>query len=438
MNRLNFLRVHAVALASFLVGGCPTFADWPQWRGPTFNGAASPGKLPDSITAENQLWRTPLPGRAGSTPIVFGDNIFVTTPNEARNLSVVCLNRITGAERWAFDVGAPDKEKSRNNFCAPTPVTDGQMVYALFGSGDLVALDVAGREVWRRSLYKDFGRFAIMWIYGSSPLLYEGKLYIQSLQRDEMPSDYPLFDGKPNRESFLLCLDPKTGNTLWRHVRKTDSTKESHESYATPTPFKGPAGTEILVVGGDHVSGHRTTDGTELWRARLYEKRDDWYRIVTSAVAADGLIYASGPKGQPVVAIKQGGHGDVTSTHKAWEFKTNPTDWATPLVMNGNLYVLDGGKHVLSRLDAKTGDVKWSGRLEVSGDIWSSPHGGDGKIYLRSEGGTVLVCSAEDEFKILSRYQLPGDEAPCFGSVALSHGQAFVRTAKALYCFGNK
>ena len=152
----------------------------------------------------------------------------------------------------------------------------------------------------------------------------------------------------------------------------------------------------------------------------------------------DGLVYASGPKGQPVVAIKPGGHGDVTATHKAWEFKDNPTDWATPLALEGKMFVLDGGKRVLSRLDPKTGAVKWSGKLEVTDQIWSSPHGGDGKIYLRSEAGTVLVCSAGDEFKILSRYQLPADEVPCFGSLAMVDGQVLVRSAKALYSFGSK
>lgn len=439
MKRPNFLGVAGLAAAMVFTLALPaiTRADWPQWRGPNQNGSAAAGKLPDTLSADTQLWRTPLPGRAGSTPIVSGGNIFLTTPNESRNLSVVCLNRETGTQRWAFDTGVPDKEKSRNNLCAPTPVTDGQNVYALFGSGDLVALHVSGREVWRRALHKDFGRFAIMWIYGSSPLLHDGKLYVQVFQRDEMPADYPLYDGKPARESFLLCLDPKTGKTLWRHVRKTDSTKESHESYATPVPHQGKNGTEILVVGGDHISGHSPTDGSELWRARLYQKRDDWYRIVTTPVTSGGLIYASGPKGQPVVAFKDGGKGDVSETHKAWEFKQNPTDWATPLMMDGKMFVLDGSKAVLSRLDPQTGEVKWTGKLGTD-TIWSSPHGGDGKIYLRSEGGTVLVCSAGDEFKVLSRYQLPAEEAPCFGSVALAHGQVLVRTAKSLYCFGVK
>jgi outer membrane protein assembly factor BamB len=152
----------------------------------------------------------------------------------------------------------------------------------MFGTGDVAAYDFQGKELWKRPLYKDYGRFAIMWIYGASPLLHDGQLIIPVLQRDQMPPDYPLAGGAPERHSFLLSLDPKTGKTLWEAKRVTDSTLESHESYATPVPHKGPHGTEILIVGGDHISGHRPKDGSEIWRARLYEKRDDWYRIVTS------------------------------------------------------------------------------------------------------------------------------------------------------------
>jgi len=410
--------------------------DWTQWRGPNFNGSAAIAPLPSELNREQMRWSAPLPAPAGSTPVVSGDRIFLTSPDEAKNLNLLCLDAKTGAVRWSRTVAVGDKEKGRNNMAAPSPITDGQRVYAFFGTGDLAAFDLEGNELWKRALYKDYGRFAIMWIYGASPLLHDGQLIIPVLQRDEMPSDYPLYDGKPQRESFLLSLDPATGKTLWKAARSTDSTKESHESYATPIPYRGANGTEILVVGGDHVSGHRPKDGSELWRARLYDKRDDWYRIVTSPVAADGLIYASGPKGQPVVAFRDGGQGNVTSTHRAWEFRDAPTDWATPLILDGKLFVLDGGKRVLTRLDPKTGTTVWSGKLEGSDPIWSSPSGSDGKIYLVSEQGSAFVLSAGDEFKVLSRLEL--DEGPVRSSVVPIPGAVLVRTANHLHCFGSK
>lgn len=410
--------------------------NWSQWRGPHFNGSARVEGLPATFSKEDARWATLLPGPAGSTPVVWGDRIFLTTPDEAKNLNLLCLDAKTGKILWSRTLAVGDKDKGRNNMAAPSPVTDGQRVIALMGTGDLAAFDFDGRELWKRALYKDYGRFAIMWIYGASPLLYDGQLIIPVLQRDEMPSDYPLFDGKPERESFLLSLDPATGKTLWKVARKTDSTKESHESYATPIPYRGAHGTEILVVGGDHISGHELKTGAEIWRARLYEKRDDWYRIVTSAVAADGLIYASGPKGQPVVAFREGGKGDVTATHKAWEFTEAPTDWATPLLYDGKMFVLDGGRRILTRVDPKTGKTIWTGKLDVAESIWSSPTGADGKIYVVSEKGTVLVLSAGDEFKVLHRLDL--DEAPVRSTVVPIANGVLVRTASHLYRFGSQ
>ena len=411
-------------------------SNWSQWRGPHHNGSADVRGLPSTFTQADAAWSTPLPGPAGSTPVVWGNRIFLTSPDSAKNLNLLCLDAKTGAILWSRTVAVGDKEKGKNNMAAPSPVTDGKRVIVMFGTGDVAAFDFEGKELWKRPLYKDYGRFAIMWIYGASPLLHDGQLIIPVLQRDQMPPDYPLAGGNPERHSFLLSLDPKTGKTLWEAKRVTDSTLESHESYATPVPHKGPHGTEILIVGGDHISGHRPRDGSEIWRARLYEKRDDWYRIVTSPVSGPGLVYGAGPKGQPVVAFRDGGTGTVTTSHRAWQFTEAPTDWATPLLYDGKLFVLDGGKRILSRLDPKTGAKVWSGRLETPDTIWSSPTGADGKIYLVSENGTVLVASAGDEFKVLNRLAL--DEAPTRSSVVPVQGGILVRTAKALHRFNSK
>lgn len=411
--------------------------NWPQWRGPHFDGSAKATGLPATLAKESATWVAPMPGKSGATPAVWGDKVFVSTADAQKQLNLVCLDRKTGKELWSRTVAVGDKDVGRNNMAAPSPVTDGKRVTILYGTGDIAAFDFAGKELWKRNLGKDYGSFGIMWIYGASPLLQDGRLIVPVLQRDELPSDYPLFDGKPQRESYLLALDPATGKTLWKYVRTTDSTKESHESYATPIPYRGKNGAEVLVVGGDHVSGHDPKDGTEIWRARLYEKRDDWYRIVTSPLAADGLIYASGPKGQPVVAFKDGGKGDVTGTHVAWKFTENPTDWSTPLLYQGKLFVLDGGKRVLSRLDPKTGEKKWSGKLPGTGPIWSSPTGADGKIYVMSEDGVASVVGTGDEFQVLGTCTFEG-EGPCKGSVAAAQGMVFFRTAKNLYAFGSR
>ena len=412
-------------------------AHWPQWRGPEFNGSSPESGLPAAWSkAENVVWAAPLPGPSGATPVIWGDHIFVSTPDAQKNLKLICLNRRDGTLRWEKLVAVGDKNKGRNNMTAPSPVTDGKTVFVLYGTADMAAFDFEGKELWQRNLGKEYGKFSIMWIYGSSPLLHQGKLYVQVLQRDPPPNDYPSTDDKPSRESFLLCLEPATGRTLWRHVRKTDATKESQEAYTTPTPHHGRNGDELILVGGDYASGHSPTDGKEFWRARLYTKRDDWYRIVPSAVSVAGLVLASGPKGEPLVALKDGGQGDVTESHVAWSKKEGHTDWSTPLVYHGDLFVLDGGKKVLSRFDPKSGEKKWSGSLGVADTFWSSPTGADGKIYCLSENGTVVTLAAGDEFKVLSTVAL--DEGPCRSTVVVASGQLFIRTAKNLYCVAAK
>lgn len=431
MKRLVF-----VAISVSILGLAPAVlsAEWPNWRGPNHDGSSPETGLPTEFSREKAVWAAPLPGPSGSTPVTWGDRIFLTSPDSSKNLNLLSIDKKSGQLVWSKTVAVGDKDKGRNNLAAPSPVTDGKRVIALFGTGDLSAFDLDGNLLWQKPLYKEYGRFAIMWQYGSSPLLYDGTLYVQVLQRDQMPSDYPLYDGKPERESFLLALDPATGSTRWKQVRTTDSTKESHESYATPFPWTGSAGTELVVVGGDYISGHQLNDGREIWRARLYEKRDDWYRIVTSPVAAHGLILGCGPKGQPVVAFRPGGKGDVTASHRAWEFKEAPTDWSTPLAYHDKVFVLDGGRHILSRLQPQTGAKDWSEKLDVLDAIWSSPTGADGRIFLLSEEGNFLVCQADGDFKVLDKVAL--GEGPCRSSVVVAQKAVFVRTAQHLFRFG--
>ncbi len=437
MKHMHLKNLLLVAVTLGLTGSSARSENWPQWRGPAFNGSSPETGLPVTFSkTENIAWARPLPGRSGATPAIWGDSVFVTSPDAQKNLLLLCLNRKDGSVRWTQTVAAGDRANERNNMTTPSPVTDGKLVIALYGTSDLAAYDFAGKELWKRNLGKDYGKFSIMWLYGSSPLLDQGKLYVQVLQRDP-PADYPhAIDAKKERDSYLLCLDPETGKDLWRHVRKTDSTKESQEAYSTPVPFAGKNGPSLAIVGGDHVSVHSAKTGEEFWRARLYEKRDDWYRIVTSPVVADDLVVAGGPKGQPVVAYKDGGKGDVTSTPPAWSFKEAPTDWSTPLYYQGKLFVLDGGKKVLTCLDPKTGVKKWSGSLGGTDTFWSSPTGADGKIYSINEKGTVVIADAGDEFKILAT--IPLDEGPCRSSVAVAGGQLFIRTARNLYCVGKK
>jgi outer membrane protein assembly factor BamB len=417
---------------------CLSAADWPHWRGPAFNGSSTDTGLPESLDPQSNLaWKAPLPGPSSGTPIIMGDRIFVGSLDAGKNLLLLCFHRKDGSKAWEQSVGLGPAVSGRNNTASPSPVTDGQRVFALFGTGDLAAFDVDGHKLWARNLGQEYGKFALMWIYGSSPVLYDGRLYVQVLQRNPRPNDYAHALGDaPERESYLLCIDPATGRNLWRHVRKTDSTKESQEAYTTPFPYEGRGRRELIVVGGDHLSGHDLATGREFWRGRLYEKRDDWYRIVASPVAADGLIYASGPKGQPMVAFREGGEGDITSSHLAWSARDGQTDWSSPLLYRGRMFVVDGAHKMLTCLDPKTGEKKWAGSLPTADTVWASPTAADGRIYVVSERGTLMVFGAGEEFRLLSQTQL--GEEPIRSSVAVAHGHAFVRSPTALYCFGSR
>ncbi len=409
--------------------------NWPQGRGPNFNGSAEESNLPMTwSTTENVVWKAPLPGQSGSTPIVWENSIFLTSPDSQKNLNVICLNRTDGKIRWQNTVAVGDKTEGRNNMSSPSPVTDGKSVFVLFGTSDLAAFDFEGKELWKRNLGKDYGKFAVMWIYGSSPLLFQDRLYVQVLQRTPVPEDYThANDGKPDRESYILCIDPKTGQDIWRHVRPSDALKESQEAYTTPIPFKEGDHWDLAILGGNCLTAHALADGRELWRCGGFNsKNDPWFRIVPSPVPGDGMLYASAPKREPLFGIKTGGSGDVTSKQVVWSFKENPTDWSTPLLYKSKLFVLDGDKKVMTALDPKTGEKKWQGNLGGGQVFWSSPTGADNKIYCINEVGTVVVLEAGDDFKILATNKL--DEGPVRSSVVVSSSQIFIRTTQNLYC----
>ncbi|MDB6124809.1 MAG: WD40-like repeat-like protein [Pedosphaera sp.] len=436
MNQLKNLLVSTIVAGTFALS--LHAENWGHWRGPAYNGSTTEKNLPTEWSKTNVAWVAPLPGYSGATPAVWGDYVFVSSPDAQKNLTLICFNAKDGAVRWQQTVAVGDKEKGRNNMASPSPVTDGKIVVILFGTGDLAAYDFSGKQLWARNLGKEYGRFANMWLYGASPLLYKGKLYIQVLQRNPPPPDYTnAIDDKPERESYLLCLDPKTGKNIYRHIRPTDALKESQESYASPIPYEYKGKPEILIAGGNCATAHDAASGEELWRCGgLNSKNDSYFRIVPSPVVADGLVVACAPKREPVFAIKDGGKGLVTDTHVAWSFKEFPSDCVTPLYYQKKLFVLDGDKQMITCLDPKTGEKKWQGNMGTREIFRASPSGADGKIYCISENGTVVILSAGDEFKILSTIKM--GEEPIRSSIVIANGHLFIRTGQNLYCVGKK
>jgi len=425
----------ALAVVALITLGARAEENWPQWRGPHFNGSSEAKNLPDQLSKESALWSTPIPGHSNGTPVVFGDRVFVTSYQP--RLFAHCLSKADGKILWEKEISQVSFTSGRNDSATPSPVTDGKVAIFLFGTGDLVAFDMDGQQLWKRNIQEDHGKFSYQWLYGASPLLYNGKLYVQVLHRNVPPGKWRQpSPGEKLNDSYLLAINPQTGKDLWKVVRPTDAHIESQEAYTTPIPWERPARTEILVAGGDCVTGHDPETGKELWRAGGWnpQKADSW-RLVASPVTSEGLVFVCPPKGGQIRAFREGGTGDVTESNLAWKGTGLTSDAAVPLVYQGNLYVLDGDKKQLACVDPKTGERKWAGTLDSRPVLRTSPTGADGKIYVMNEAGDVFVCSAT-EFKVLSKTSLGGDGSR--GSIAAVDNQLFIRTGDKVWSFGGK
>jgi outer membrane protein assembly factor BamB len=416
--------------------------NWPQWRGPHFDGSSTETKLPAEFSkTKNVKWSTPLPGESAATPIIWGDNVFVSAAEErTKTLRAIGLDRKSGKVSWNREVGVGYNVDDKSNFASPSPVTDGKVVVFFYGNGELAAFDFAGKKIWARSIQKDYGPFTYQWTYGASPTLYEGKLFVQVLQRNEPVHGRGKIDG-PN-DSYLLALEPQTGKEIWKHVRPSEAHMESHEAYSTPIPLENNGRTELLVVGGDCITGHSLKDGKELWRWGTWNPtRIGHWRLVPSPVTANGFVLACAPKGAPIYAFKAGAEGTLGDSGVAWksEAREVSSDVATPLAYKGRFYILNGERQTIARVEPATGKVDWIGELGSKVKIESSPTAGDDKIYFQNFRGDVFIVAAADQFKLLGTISM-GDEGDnqLRSSIAISQGDLFIRTGHKLYCVGGQ
>ena len=232
-------RILAYSLLFVLPALFANAQDWPQWRGPNFNGTTTAKKLPVKFgPSDNVVWSVDLPGPSAATPAVVGDHVFVSSSDTAsETLLAYCFDRESGKQLWKHEIGKGLSQDTRSNFASPSPVSDGKIVTFFYGNGEMVTFDVAGKELWRNN----YGPFAFQWTFSTSPLLYDGKIYLQVCQRDTAVNG----KGGNNNESYLLAIDPHSGKTLFRHVRPSKAKAESLEAFTTPMPFEfeGPSRT---------------------------------------------------------------------------------------------------------------------------------------------------------------------------------------------------
>ena len=407
--------------------------DWPQWRGPFFNGSTDAQGLPASWSkTENVAWVSPLPGPSGATPVISNGRVFVSSMIKGTpEFVALCFDAGTGKELWRKPAGSDPRKFSRNAMASPSPVTDGKSVFFLYGNGALLGFDFEGKDLWSRSVEKEYGNFALQYGYSNSPVLYDGKLYITVIRRDRPYRDPP---ATGPLDSFIMALDPATGRMLWNQPRKTNAFDEGMETYSTLMPFVRNGKVELLMTGGDFITAHDPETGQELWRFEHWHEKVRDSRVIPSLVTGEGLIFGSRHKHNPVFALEPPTGGNAARI--LWEFAEAAPDCSTPLFYDGRLYVFDGLKRkTVTCLEPKIGKTLWQGKLGGRGAWWSSLTAADGKLYVISENGDIVVLRAGgDAFQVVWETKI--EEPIIQSSIAIAGGHLFIRTAANLYCIG--
>jgi len=423
-------------------------ANWSNWRGPSHNGTSPETDLPVKFSREkNVKWKAKLPGISAATPIVHGNHVFVSSANEGNDtLHAIALDRRTGKILWNHEIASTYRRDSRSTFAAPSPITDGKLVYFHYGNGEVVAFNFAGKQAWRRNLQDVHGEFSIQWTPASSPLLYGGKLYFQVLQRDiqvEFRGKY--YGKKDNNDSYLLAIDPKTGKDLWKVIRPSKAVKESREAFSTPYPMIHNGREEIVLVGGDAITGHDPANGKELWRWGTWNNSRIWHwRLVPSPVSGGGVVLACAPKKEPIFAVKLGGKGVLGDKGIAWSSKDREisSDVPTPAFYEGNFYIVNDNRKMLLCVNPADGKVVWKGTMKGLGRITTkfeaSPTVANGHVYVMNHKGEVVVSKAGgEEFKQVHVAAMgKKDDNNLRSAVAVSQGNLFIRTGSELFCIG--
>ncbi|MCC6908066.1 MAG: PQQ-binding-like beta-propeller repeat protein [Phycisphaerales bacterium] len=425
MNRVASLLALLLALSSSSLHA-QVLEQWSQWRGPRFNGSADAANLPTSwSTTENVVWATPLPGPGAATPSVAGDRIFLTAFSaEDSMLLAIAVDRQSGKVLWQRPNGPGRESRQRgyeNMFAECSPAADAGLGVAcfMFGNGRLAGYNFDGDELWARDLAAEFGKLKIDWGYASSPLLWGGRLYVQVIRTGE---------------SYILAVEPKTGETIWRHIREDDARSESEQAYTSPVPFVNGDREEILILGADCLTSHDPATGKEFWRwSGLNPRQARNYRAITNTlVGSDGFIYVTEPQNNALHALQV--KGDEVS--EVWTLDRPTPDVMTPLLYKDRLYVSDGKRRrKMVCLNPATGERLWESELDTHAFIRASATAGDDKIYLIDAEGFCVVLEAGDAYKVIATSEL--DSYPCRSNIVIDNNQLLIRTADRLYCIGN-
>jgi outer membrane protein assembly factor BamB len=423
-------------LLAATVVGAPAPAEsskfnWPQWRGPNDDGISKETGLPTEWSwdpakkiSKNIVWTLDLPGRAGSTPAIWGDRMFLTSEDlDHKEILLTCVST-AGKELWRKKLAA---NTSRGRFmrdegdnASPSPSTDGKHVFAFSGTGDLACFDMDGKEVWNFNVQDRYGKYGAQHGLHNTPLLDGDRLYVQYFIR---------------KTAYVAALDKTNGKEIWKVERKSDGTGENLDSYTSPVIWRKGKDAYLITHGNDYAIAHSLEDGSEIWRVGGLNPKDNYrgdLRFVSSPVATPDLIVIPSAKDHGVVGLKPDAKGTVMpgSNSEAWRLFKGTPDVPSPLVYDGIVYLCRDGS--LLCLDAKTGKELYNHRI-YSNRYRASPMAADGNVYLTAHDGTVTVVKAGPEYKEVAVNKLPDD---VIASPAVSNGRIYLRGWKTLYAIG--
>ena len=419
----------AIGLVALLSISPLSAANWPGWRGANGSGVTSERNLPTRWSdTENVRWKFALPDRGNSTPVIWGDKVFLTQPLEKENQrTLLCLSRRDGKVLWQKSVtwDKPEESHDTNPYCSGSPVTDGERIIVWYGSAGVFCYDLNGKELWRR----DLGPQTHGWGYGSSPLLH-GSLCI-------------LYHG-PAKPGFLVALDIKTGEIKWKTEEpalqkraRTDGFRGRDAggvvgTFTSPLIVKAGARSELIMTYPQLMCAYDPATGKELWRCDGLNEL-----VYASPVFADGLVIGMGGFFGSAIGVKPGGSGDVTQTARVWREERAKKNRCGSAVAHGNHVYLANMEGFVECIEAKTGTVHWSERLPAKGpksESWSSMVLAGDLIYILNQSGDCTVMKASPKFEVVATNAV-GNEM-CNASVAVSNGDLFIRTHKHLWCIG--
>jgi len=408
-----------------------SFDNWPQWRGEEQNSLSREVDLPDALNESNLLWRVDMPGPGGASPVVWGDDLFVTT-SEGEGLALLCFST-DGKLRWKRTLQGENvvTRMDNSNSASPSPMTDGKHVWAMMTNGIMHCFTVDGDLVWKKDMQKEYGQFQIQFGMATTPVLDQGRLYFQFI--------HGAMREKGTSVGWIIALDSQDGSEVFKHERKTPATMENKHSYTSPVVYRNGETEFLVTLGGDYAIGHSLADGSEIWRCGGINPEDGYnpfLRLVSSPVCHEDLIVIPSAKRGPVIGLQvdaarlQGNVTDVKAVHR-WRIKRGTPDVATPVIDGEHVYFArEDGVFVCA--DARTGKLHYEERT-LAGKHRGTPVVANGKIYVVGRDGKIVTLKTGPDYQVISEYELNEQTT---ASPAISNGRIFIRTSNGLYAFG--